>query len=173
MLMTKNRIFLPLFLFATLFCAISAPANAADNKFGKWEAFSTTQDNEKICYIISYPEKKTGNYKRRSDPYFLVTYRGAGISEISAYSGYPYKQKSNVEVNIDSKNKHSLFTTNETPKIGWAKDSAEDKQIIVEMKKGIKMSVKGTSRLGTYSIDTYSLSGFTKAYEKMESLCKK
>ncbi len=40
------------------------------------------------------------------------------------------------------------------------------------MKRGSRMMVKGTSQLGTYSIDTYSLSGSTAAYNKMKGLCQ-
>ena len=54
----------------------------------------------------------------------------------------------------------------------WFKTDQYDKKAINRMKKGHKLVVKGTSQKGTYSVDTYSLSGFTKAYNRINSLCR-
>lgn len=166
------RFFPIIFLIVTIFPTISY-AEKVESNFDDWNVYSVMQDGEKICYLTSYPKKKTGNYKKRGNPYFLVTYRGNGISEVSVYSGYPYKSKSMVELDIDDKHKHELFTSQETPKMAWAKDAEEDKTIILEMKKGIKLQAKAYSRLNSYSLDSYSLRGFTKAFDKMKELCSK
>ena len=44
--------------------------------------------------------------------------------------------------------------------------------MVADMKAGNRMTIRGTSTLGTYSLDKYSLSGFTAAFERMDSLCK-
>ena len=41
------------------------------------------------------------------------------------------------------------------------------------MKTSLKMRVKGTSSRGTITSDTYSLLGFSKAYQKINEACKK
>lgn len=140
-------------------------------EFNSWSVFNTIQENEKICYMTSAPVHKSGNYSVRAEPYILVTYRGDNISEISVYSGYDYKKNSFVDVNIDGKHQHELFTTEETPRMAWAKDSEEDAKIVDEMMKGVTISAKGTSIKDSYSKDKYSLKGFTQAYEKMKSSC--
>ena len=39
------------------------------------------------------------------------------------------------------------------------------------MRRGVDMTVRGTSTKNTYSLDTYSLLGFTAAYEAMQEAC--
>ena len=53
----------------------------------------------------------------------------------------------------------------------WFKTDEYDATAIEKMKKGYKLVLRGTSKIGTYSIDTYSLSGFTDAYNKITGLC--
>lgn len=162
--------FLSLILILTFSSASYAQTLKGEHK--AWSVFTVKQSGEKICYITSSPIKKTGNYKRRGEPYLLVTYRGKGISEVSSSSGYPYKKNSKVDLSLNKKASFKLFTSSDTPKMAWAKDVSEDKRIISSMKKGSKLTIKGFSKLGTYSLDTYSLMGFTKAYNKMTSLCR-
>ncbi len=165
------RILLPLLFFIAVSMPTSVLAQKLDSEHKAWSVFSLKQSGEKICYITSSPSSKKGNYKKRSEPYLLVTYRGNGVAEVSVFAGYPYKNKSKVAVTIDKKKKFSLFTASETPKIAWAKDAAQDKKLIRAMKKGSTFLAKAKSKIGSYSQDTYSLSGFTKAYSRMQKLC--
>lgn len=154
------------------FGAGNAQAQNFIKEYKAWGVFSIIQDGEKVCYITSTPTKKKGNYKKRGEPYMLVTYRNNGISEISLNSGYPFKGGSDVAVRIDNRHSYSFFTSKETPEMAWAKDSKTDKEVIKRLKSGNSVTSKGYSRLGTYSIDSYSLAGFTAAYDKMVSSCK-
>ena len=49
--------------------------------------------------------------------------------------------------------------------------TAGDKAMVAEMKRAGKLIVIGTSNKGTRTTDTYSLSGFGKAYEAMAKAC--
>ncbi len=157
------------------FLAVPAIAHANDSVFDSehraWSVFSVNQSGDKVCYITSSPVAKTGNYKRRGEPYALVTYRGDNISEVSISSGYPYKKSSTVDMKVSDIHNFKLFTTEETPRIAWAKSAKDDKELIELMKRGTQLTAKGYSQLGTYSVDTYSLFGFTKAYKRMIELC--
>ena len=44
--------------------------------------------------------------------------------------------------------------------------------MIAAMKRGSQLKVRGTSTRDTYSLDTYSLLGFTAAYNAMLNACK-
>ena len=85
--------------------------------------------------------------------------------EVSVSSGYNYKLGSEVEFNIDEKKLFKL--TNIEGSTAWAEDDILDKKIISAMKMGNKLKVKAASGNGKYSIDNYSLSGFSKAYAAM------
>lgn len=133
-----------------------------------WRVFTVQQGGQKLCYIASMPVDQTGNYSKRGEPFAMVTHRSSKMDEVSVSSGYPYKEKSDVSVVVDSE-KYALFTDGER---AWAKDSKTDTMLISSMKKGTSMTARGTSKVGSYSLDTYSLSGFTAAYNKMKSLCR-
>jgi hypothetical protein len=139
-----------------------------EDVFEKWNVL-TIQDSldRKICYIASVPIDMSGNYKKRSDPYILVTIFPDKSEEVSLTSGYKYKNGSEVEVIID-RLKYDLKTRSE---LAWATTGNDDKSIIENMQKGTNLEVKGVSTLGTYSIDEYSLAGFVQAYQKMKILC--
>ena len=162
------------FIFCNLiaFFAFPALSQNLDSTSGDWKIYSIMQDGEKICYATTGSQKQQGNYKKRGQPYLLVTHRKSGISEVSVSSGYPYKMSSLVEVKFDGKHNFELFTTQETPNIAWARDEATDKKIIDRMIKGRSLTAKGYSKINTYSVDVFSLIGFTKAYNRIKSLCK-
>ncbi len=145
-----------------------ATAQTLHKTTGHWRVFTMEQGGEKLCYIASVPTKKTGNYKKRGEPFVIVTHRSATKDEVSASSGYPYKPSRDVTVNIDGK-KTMLFTRGER---AWTKDDSTDTRLVNAMKRGKTMMVRGTSKLNTFSSDTYSLKGFTSAHREMKTLCR-
>ena len=70
---------------------------------------------------------------------------------------------------IDQK-KFQLFTSGSR---AWSFSPSDDEKIIKFLKKSIKMKVVGTSSRGTITSDTFSLMGFSKAYQKINEACKK
>lgn len=144
-----------------------AHAQTHQGSFKDWDVYTMMQQGNKVCYIATAPKSKRGNYTRRGEPYVLVTHVASDVNEFSTSSGYPYKRGKEVTVEIDKK-KYKLFTKGE---LAWAYDSPQDKAMIDAMKKGINMKIRGTSQRGTYSLDGYSLRGFTNAFNKMIQLC--
>ena len=144
--------------------------------FGDWNAFRDTEDGRPLCYIGSTPKSARGDYTSRGEVYVLVTLRPAekphGVVSIEA--GYPYSDDGTVEVDIDGEARFDLFTRNREDGKGdaWANTDEDDEALIVAMKAGRQMVVKGTSKRGTLTTDTYSLSGFTRAHRAMEDACK-
>jgi invasion protein IalB len=145
----------------------AALAQTFDSEFKTWRVFSLVREQQKICYVTSSPV-----HKRRGTPYVVVTSRGKNPAEISVSAGYPYKSKSTVDLRIDAQPPHALFTTSKTPQIAWARDAAEDKQVVKEMLKGVTMTVTGQAQTQASSTDTYALHGFSRAYKRMQELCK-
>ncbi len=146
----------------------NANAQVKDSSFKDWNVYTTTIDGKKVCYATSFPKKKSGNYKKRDAPYFMVTRIGDDVAEVSASSGYRYISGSKAEVKFGNK-KMDMFTGGE---IAWANDRQADMEFITAMKKQDGFTVKGNSAMGSYSIDRYSLNGFEKAYNRMHEACK-
>lgn len=160
----KNAFFT---LFLTLF-ALPVSAQEFVSKHGDWLVFTTQKGGSKVCYMASEPIKKSGNSGDRSDAYVMVTRRNATTDEVSVSSGYGYKIDSKVKIEVDN-NKFDFFTKDA---IAWAYDSRQDTQVVNAMKKGNKLTVRGTSPKDSFSLDTYSLKGLSAAYNKMKASCK-
>jgi len=121
-----------------------------------------------LCYAVSYPKKKTGNYSRRGEPYAMVTNINGTDDEFSVTGGYKYKPGTEPRIKIDRKTYKLSLTKGE---IAWPKTDKYDRILTRKMRQGMTMKVTGTSIMGTYSIDTYSLKGFTKAHNRIRQLC--
>ena len=134
----------------------------ADVEKGKWNFIKETD----YCYIGSAPiDIDIPEGKQRGITYILV-YRinknKDAIVQITA--GYPYKKDQNVSVTIDN----SQFDFYSDDDAAWFND---DSKVIFAMKKGINLIMKGYSSRGTLIKDTYTLNGFTSAYNKLIKDC--
>ena len=132
---------------------------------GKW----TFEKQDEYCYIGSLAiETDLPSDKKRGDFYILV-YKNIGNPEnvIQIEAGYNYKVPSDIIVKID-KGEYIFFTTDDLPTFAWTE---EDSKVIFAMKKGLKLIVTGESSRGTITNDTYTLNGFTSAYNKLNEQC--
>lgn len=157
--------------FILLFCILLTDIFAATpiSIYKNWTLFKSTINDKEMCYIVSLPIKKEGNYKRRGEPYALVSrLKGEQYDEVSMSSGFLYDPDKDIEVSI-SKRKFPMFSNEEK---AWAYDRNDDIEMIKYMKKGSIMNVVGYSKTGFIADDTYSLMGFTEAYNGMINLCK-
>jgi len=137
--------------------------------YGDWQALTFEEDGKPGCYVIAEPTRKEGNYTSRDDVYALVTHRPADskLNVFTVIAGYAYQDQSAVELEIGDE-KFSLQTKENT---AWASDE-DDPRIVEALKKGTGMVVRGVSSRGTETTDTYSLTGFTKAYNAIGEACK-
>lgn len=148
--------------------ALAASAQVKDKSFSEWQVYVLGEGSGKQCYVLSEPVKSAGTFAKRGKPYIIVADLG-GRDEVSLSSGYPYNAKQPPIAEIDGKKEYKLIFEGET---AWAPGPKEDKALIETMQRSTIIRIKGTSAKGTTSIDRYSLSGFTKAYQRMKELCK-
>ena len=174
MIRTIRPLLVAISLTAVLIALVALPAAQAQGIktigiFGDWSAFQFSEDGNPACYMSSEPTKATGNYKKRGEVFAIITHRPAEkrIGEVSIIAGYSYKKDSTVEITI-GKQEFDLFTQDDG---AWAPDAGTDKRLVQAMRKGRTMVVKGTSSRGTLTTDTYSLTGFTKAYRAISRAC--
>ncbi|MGI9491151.1 MAG: invasion associated locus B family protein [Geminicoccaceae bacterium] len=170
--------FLNRFLRALLFTlallvlpsAVSAQTPFSLGSYTDWNVWEVTEDGQKICFIVSEPKKQAGNYTRRGKPAVLVARRPVPTvtDEVSVQPGYNYLQGSNVKVSVGDK-VFTLFTRGGPH--AWTKNDDEDRALIKAMREGDSMIIEGESSKNTTSTDTYSLLGFTKAYNAMATAC--
>lgn len=139
------------------------------DSFRDWTAYTFMENGSKVCYIASKPVKEEGDYKRRGDVFAFVTHRPAANEKntVSFLAGYTYQTDSTISVTISGQD-YTLFSQDDR---AWAPDTSLDERLIKAMKAGARMVVKGTSKRGTLTTDTYSLMGFTKAIGAINRVC--
>ena len=166
--------------FLCLLCGMligfSANASAEQPKvlgeYGDWTAWTYNEGGNLICYMSSSPKKDEGKYKKRGDIYMTITHRPAEkeFDVVNFVAGYTFKSSAPFVIKIGNKTFRNTFT--EADK-AWMVSNAEDKNLISAMKRGDRMIVDATSSRGTATKDTYSLKGFTSAYNTITAKCKK
>lgn len=137
--------------------------------FKDWSAFTTGEGDSKVCFMSSQPLRDEGDYTNRGQIYTFITHRPAEgrVGEVNIKPGYTYEANSYVDVSIDGQ-KFQLVTQEQN---AWPHDPETDKKMIQAMIRGTNMIVRGTSSRGTLTTDTYSLLGFTNAYEAISEAC--
>lgn len=157
-------------LVFSLFGLLAAPAQAANvGQFKDWTAHAVDSPQGKVCYIVSKPQKMLPTKVNRDEVFFYIT-TWAGqtkIAEPSVVTGYPYQPGSTTTVSIGA-NTTSMFTKGDS---AWVADRASERKLVKAMRAGSKMIVKGTSRRGTVTTDTYSLSGVTAGLKAVIKAC--
>ena len=129
---------------------------------GKW---NFVKENN-YCYIGSLPIKSDiPEGKKRGDVYILVyTINKNSEAVVQINFGYPHKVEEPVNVKIDKKN-YEFYADEDS---AWTNN---DNEVVYAMKKGIQLTVFGISSRETKTIDTYTLNGFTTAYNKLKNDC--
>ncbi len=140
--------------------------------FDDWEAFTYHAEGALVCYAFSAPKKTESDKKiaKRDPVYFMVTdFQSRKIKgQVSTIIGYPFKESSLVALKVDDK-PFDLYTNGDT---AWASAADVEATIVKTMKAAKGFSITGTSWKGTQTTDSYSLTGFNKALEKIDATCK-
>ena len=158
--------------FILLFSLKVMSDNEGTKKIGNFEKWSVYAKSKSLCYMIAQPEKSEGEYKLRGRVR-IVVYRNnlenQNKNAVGIDFGYSFNENSKALIEIDSKNKFKLNTFGQTAWTG--SKTKKDKKIIEAMIKGDKLTAFGQSRRGTKTVDTYSLNGFAKAFNKIIDYC--
>ncbi|MBZ0227413.1 MAG: invasion associated locus B family protein [Bauldia sp.] len=158
---------------ATVVAWATAPAQSASSigSFKQWNAYTSAEPDGKMCFVASQPtdSKYSRTISGRDPVFFMVTTIPTKKirNEASTIIGYPFADNSKVTVNIDG-TQFTMFTDKDS---AWVENPSQESDLIAAMRAGRSMTVEGTSRRGTVSTDTYSLSGITAALEAMAKEC--
>ena len=166
---SKFKLIFFLILLINFYPALIIPKDIA--KFKDWASYAEGEGKNLACMAVTKPKNSEGNYKRRGDIFAIVTHLPGQDkwNEFSIVAGYNFKTDSNPEIIIGDL-KFQLFTSGSR---AWSFSPSEDEKIIRYLKSSMKMKVVGTSSRGTITTDTYSLMGFSKAYQSINEACNK
>jgi hypothetical protein len=148
------------------------PAQAQEAKligrFGDWEAYTRGGKDDRFCYIVSKP-KEASLRSRRGDIFLLIWHRPAKkeFDVVQVDAGYSFKKETEVEVKVGG-DEWQLFTRDGN---AWTYRGEDDSNIVQAMRKGSRMTVKGTSSRNNPTTDSYSLKGVTAAHRAIDKAC--
>ena len=170
---------LPRALLAGAFAAaIFVSSVAADTpptllgSFNSWSAFQATTSGGRTCYALAKPKSSEPKKAKRDPIYLLISDwpQRRTKSEPEIVPGYEYKTDSTVTAAVGS-DKFEFFTKNDGGGSAWIKEQADETRFVEAMKRGAQVIVAGTSQRGTMTHDTYALSGFSAALDKIHAAC--
>jgi invasion protein IalB len=170
----------------------SKPALVAS--FGDWNVFVGEAGKGRICYTLAQPKSRDPASLKRDPGYAFISDRPAeGVrNEVSFIMGFDVAGGADAaETKLDPKPASKSDAKSKTPagpapvalvdetsfemlpKGGnlWVKNAAKEGALITEMRKGAKLVIKAASLRGHQSIDTYSLTGFAQALDRLQKEC--
>ncbi|MGA8584356.1 MAG: hypothetical protein WB715_11060 [Roseiarcus sp.] len=174
----------------------SKPALVAT--FGDWNVFVGEAGKGKICYTLAQPKSREPASLTRDPGYAFISDRPAeGVrNEVSFIMGFDVAGGADAtEAKLDPKPGEKPATKSDAksktpagsapvalvdeasfemlPKGAnlWVKNAAKEGALITEMRKGAKLVIKAASIRGHQSIDTYSLTGFAQALDRVQKEC--
>ena len=166
------------FLASTLMVGTQVDAQSEKRRhlgaYRDWDAFVYTYPNgQKTCHMISSPKSSRASRSgaRRGDIYIMVSHRPEyGVTgEVNVVVGYPIRQGQDARLQVDGRSRFEFFTEGSG---AWAYDPQDDARVVAAMRRGNRLVVNATSQRGTDTTDTYSLSGFTAAYNSITAACR-
>ena len=161
-------------LFFSIICLLSFEQKIfaqikLDGQFKNWTAQNTNINGQQVCYAASSPVAYDPKGLNRAESRIFVSFRPNDKiqNEISITSGYNYKASSRVNVVIDKK--EFKFETEDN--FAWLTKYEEEVAMIELMRKSSQAKISATSAKGSKTTDTFSLSGFSDAYEIAKKKC--
>lgn len=141
--------------------AQNAPRRLGD--FGQWTAAVHQEQGQKLCYAFTRASRMS---HPRSDVLLMVTHRGRSRGEVALAAGYNYPRNARVTVSVGrtvlpfEAERDSAFARNNQAAIAAFRRGSD----------AIARGPRRAGRTGTVT-DTFSLRGFTAAYNAISREC--
>ena len=166
----RNLLLFVLLVFFSPIVAFCSQKGEPVGIFGDWVVFETFQDNKTLCYAMTIPQSSKTNYENRGKPFFtIIKEKNSDKVELNVSVGYIINDSiGSVELQVKN-NKYPFINFQDR---AWAYDVEDDKAIIEQFLESAVFNVYSKSNNNKYSMDIYSLNGFSSSYEKMNELCK-
>lgn len=153
----------------------AAPASSEPTliaMYGEWGAYKAAPNGKKVCFALSKPiSSSTVPPNRPRDPAWLfISSRPAERvkDEVSVIFGYGLKPNTDASMEIAG----GRYAMNTQGDGAWVKNPAEEPKLVETLRKGVDVTVKGTSTRGTVSTDVYSLKGLAQALDRVGQECR-
>ena len=154
--------------------AAAEPANLL-GVFGNWSAYTTGTGSSLTCYAMSKPRAmRPATAKRAKDVYLIVSdWPSRKVkAEPQIVYGYQASEKGAAALGVGA-DKFTFFIRNNGKEgSAWLQQLGDNARLITAMQEGVSAVASGVSMRNTKTSDTYSLSGFKDALEKIHAVCQ-
>ena len=156
-------------LAASAALAVAQTATRVET-FQAWSVYSYAGAEGRVCYAATRAQTTLPEGVNRDPEYFMVANwpDRTAANEVSIIMGYPLEVNSTVTVTIDTE----VFEFFVGGDAAWIRDLTLEEQLVVAMRRGTTMVVRGRSQRGTDTTDTYSLFGVTAALDRAAQECQ-
>ena len=160
-----------------LMASLGMAQSTSDKKVSEktdWSVF--VDQNPTECWSVSQPKKSVNTRSgrvvsvKRGDILLFVFFRPSEKvdGQVTFTGGSPFAPDSQVKLAIDGRNYELPAVQGEW---AWAASPEDDAKIIEAMKRGARAILTARSARGTTTKDTFSLTGFTAAYDDSKKRC--
>jgi len=153
--------------------AAAEPANLL-GVFGNWSAYTTGTGSSLTCYALSKPRASRPATAKRSAVYLMVSdWPSRKVKgETQIVYGYQASEKGAAALGVGA-DKFTFFIRNNGKEgSAWLQQLGDNARLITAMQEGVSAVASGVSMRNTKTSDTYSLSGFKDALEKIHAVCQ-
>jgi len=153
--------------------AVAEPANLV-GVFGNWTAYSSGSGSSLTCFAISKPRATRPATAKRGPIYLMVSdWPSRKVKgETQIVYGYQGNEKGAAALGIGG-DKFTFFIRNSAKEgSAWLQLLGDNERLITSMQEHVSAVASGVSMRGTKTSDTYSLSGFKDALEKVHAACQ-
>jgi invasion protein IalB len=136
-------------------------------EFNDWTAAALGSGAQQVCYAFTRPQGASQNAPpNRGLVMLTVTHRPEGRDQIALRAGYAYPRNATVEVSVGTTNFEFYTAGNDA----FAREAAP---VIAAFRRGSTATASGPAPQGRTGrvADTFSLRGFTAAYEAISREC--
>jgi hypothetical protein len=132
--------------------------------FQDWTAATYMEAGKKVCYAFTRASKSEGGGTRQN-VMLTVTHRQQGRDQVAVRAGYTYARNAEVEVKVGATGL-PFYTAQDN---AFAREGAK---AVATFRGGADAIARGTGPQGRgTAVDSFSLSGFTAAYEAIGKEC--
>ncbi|WP_338664419.1 invasion associated locus B family protein [Pararoseomonas sp. SCSIO 73927] len=125
--------------------------------FGEWTAATHTEASGKVCYAFTRMEG-------RANTLLTVTHRTGGRDQVSLRIGRAFPRNAEVKVDVGD-NDLDFYTSGDN---AFARDG---RATVAAFRSGREAAAKSPAPNNRSTTETFSLSGFTAAYEAISKEC--
>ncbi len=146
----------------------AAPAEAGGpqvlGQFEDWTAATHEEAGQTVCYAFTYPKNSAPAIAGRQKPVLTVTERPSGRDAVAISAGFQYATGAEVTVQVEQA-ALSFYTS------GRSAFAREGAAAVAAFQKARQIFARSPNPRGGQVVDTFSMRGFTQAYQAINKAC--